>query len=122
MNTTLEQPVKRDSGNYDLLLERAQELETWCGVDFYNISANYDRRDHTLTIFCEFRPTQGPKLKANLFVNVVLYDQDNRIIMQKSESVEHKNFFGFRIAKIDFYYLTTKKMANIGKIKVYPSR
>lgn len=121
MATTSEQTEKRDPSNYDALLERAEELETWHGIRFERLSVHYDRSEHELYVFCEIRPTNGQKLKHDIKINVAIYDLCDRIIAQNQSYALKEEFYGFTIVQIKFYYLAPKKMANIGKIKVYPT-
>lgn len=113
---------KRDASNYDALLERAPELEAQHGIVLDHLSAQYNRPERELTVFCEIRPVSGPKLKYDMKLFAVVYDADDRIVAREYAIVQKDRFYGFEVEKIEFSCLTPKKMANIQKIKVYPTK
>lgn len=122
METETTQPEKRDASNCDALLERAPELETEHGIVFDHLSAQYNRPERELTVFCEMRPVSGPKLKYDLKLFAVLYDANDRIVARRYSVVQKDRFYGFEVGEIEFSGLTPRKMANIQKIKVYPTK
>lgn len=113
---------KTDANNYDALLERAPELEEWLGIVLDHLTAQYNRPERALTVFCEMRPVSGPKLKYDMKLFAVVYDADDRIVDREYVLVEKDRFYGFEVEKIEFSGLTPQKMANIRKIKVYPAK
>lgn len=122
MTTTPEPIAKKDSSNCDDLLERSPELEAWHGIALEHLSATYDRRERTLTVFCEIRPETGPKLKHDMKLHVALYDQEERITAQNYMCFNKEKFFGFEVARIAFFDLPPKKRATLGKIKIFPAK
>lgn len=117
------EPVqKRDPGDYDALLERAPELEAWHGIVLDHLTAQYDRSDRQLNVFCEIRPAEGPKLKHGIELLAVLYDHNGRIIERDRSLLGKDKFFGFEIVQLTFCNLTPKKMMTLQKIKVFPAK
>lgn len=122
MATTTSLTEKKDPGNLDALLERAPELESWHGIVLDHPTAQYDRRERELTVFCELRPAEGPKLKHNIELFAVVYDENDRIIARESCLMNKEKFYGFEVQNLTFYDLTPKKMAAVRKIKLYPAK
>lgn len=122
MATTTSQTEKKDPGNLDALLERAPELESWHGIVLDHPTAQYDRRERELTVFCELRPAEGPKLKHNTQFVVVIYDQNDRILARDNALISKDNFYGFEVMSLSFFDLAPKKVNAIKKIKIYPAK
>lgn len=122
MATTTSLTEKKAPGNLDALLERAPELESWHGIALDHPTAQYDRRERELTVFCELRPAEGPKLKHNTQFVVVIYDQNDRILARDNALISKDNFYGFEAMSHSFFDLAPKKMTTIKKIKIYPAK
>lgn len=122
METETTQPEKRDASNCDALLERATELEEWLGIKLDPASIHYDRSERLITVFCEMHPTTGLKLKQNIRLLAAVYDGNGRVIAQEDRTLCKDNFYSFEIIEIHFFDITPKKLSNIQKIKVYPTK
>lgn len=122
METTTSLTEKKDPGNLDALLERAPELESWHGIVLDHPTAQYYRRERELTVFCELRPAEGPKLKHDIQLVVVIYDQNDRILARDNALISKDNFYGFEVMSLSFFDLAPKKITPIKKIKIYPAK
>lgn len=122
MNDITEHTDRNCSTVCDALLQRAPELEAWHGIVLDHLSADYDRPEQTLTVFCEIRPETGPELKHNIELNAVLYDGNGRIMAQETVLFRKSNFYGFDIVSITFNEITPKQRPLLGKIRIYPSK
>lgn len=122
MATTTSLTEKKAPGNLDALLERAPELESWHGIALDHPTAQYDRRERELTVFCELRPAEGPKLKQDTQFVVFIYDQDDRILARDNALISKDNFYGFEVMSLSFFDLAPNKVNTIKKIKIYPAK
>lgn len=122
MDTESTPTEKRDASNCDALLERAPELEEWLGIKLDPASIHYDRSDRQISVFCEMHPATGLKLKQNIRLFAAVYDVNGRIIAQEDRLISKDDFYSFKILEFGFYNITPKKLSNIKKIKIYPTK
>ncbi|MEG2366291.1 MAG: hypothetical protein RSB29_06030 [Alistipes sp.] len=118
-NQTNKSEVRED---YDSLIERMPEMEQEMGVRLESLSAVYNPERKALSIFCEVYPTKGQCLKNNISILAVIYDLKQRIIGKESYYLLESEFKRFNVCELSFFDLTPRKMAQISRIKVFPTQ
>ncbi|MEG2614476.1 MAG: hypothetical protein RR996_05470, partial [Alistipes sp.] len=75
-----------------------------------------------LSIFCEVYPTKGQCLQNNISILAVIYDLKQRIIGKESDDLWEGELNKFNVCELSFFDLTPRKMAQISRIKVFPTQ
>ncbi|MEG1405537.1 MAG: hypothetical protein RSC34_02870 [Alistipes sp.] len=118
-NQTNTTEVRED---YDSLIELMPEMEQEMKIRLESLSAVYSPENEALSIFCEVYPTQGQCLKNNISILAVIYDLKQRIIGKESNDLWEGELKKFNVCELSFFDLTPRKMAQISRIKVFPTQ
>lgn len=97
-------------------------MEEWHGVRFDHLSAGYNRSDEMLKIFCEVYPAKGMQLKYDIDFIIVVYDKEENIVARNHSYLVKDDFYNFEVVELTLCELSYKKMEQIGRIKVFPSK
>lgn len=123
MPTENESRKEAYDSRYDALVERMPEMEQGAGVALDCVTVNYCRASHVLSVFCEIRYAAGKsKLKTSVDLNIVSYDTQGRIVDKDDRRLYPDDFMGFAVKELSFCDMPPRKVAAIGKIRVFPTK
>ena len=113
-----------ESSLYDKI-ERLEAFEDKCKITIENISIQHnpsqeDMKDR-LYIYYELHSKIGNELAfKQIDVDVIIYLKNGDIFMKKSFWHRRNRFWGFEVNGDEFYFENPYRIADIGKIKIYP--
>lgn len=107
---------------YDTLIERMPEMEEAMKIALGSVSVVYKGSGQIICIYGEVRPATGSELSFSVELHAVLYDRSGRIIGKSKRVLWKDYFFGLDIMELCFADITPKKMNEIGKIKLFPTK
>lgn len=106
-------------------IERLESFEDKCKIKIENISIQHnpphkDMEDR-LYIYYELHSQIGNELAfKQIDVDVIIYLKSGEIMMKKSFWHRRNMFWGFEVNGDEFYFNSPYRIADIGKIKIYP--
>lgn len=98
-------------------VEKFEVMEEQLGIIISNVSFNL--KSPFKHLYCEVTSTKGTKIESTIKINCSLYDDKNKIICLKTETLYSSYFYGFEI--LDFGFCS-EEFNDVSKIRIFPTK